>query len=341
MADDPRHEDAERLLANLSPLWDDTERRFVVVLASLTVGRAAVRQAIAAYQRSVAALQKGIAEHGAEFARDGVLRQYVKGWQDGLSVRAPDVKTAEKMAVDTYEDFLANSVQAGRTSDKFARIVRRLSAQEIPRAMSGGDRTAIQAGRALQKDLEEQYGAFTVRYANGAEHSIQEWAQMAARTHSAEAYNTGNLASHKDAGVEYVEVFDGSGCGWTTHDDPDKAAGTVRSLDDAQAHVLSHPRCRRSFAARLDVTTDAEAKTAKSLVAPESRADQIESEKEQAATTARRRTGSVTKARQRQARWEARAARAAGRPGRGASAEARAEEQFTTAAERLRKEAGA
>lgn len=51
-------------------------------------------------------------------------------------------------------------------------------------------------------------------------------------------------------------------CGWTSHDDPDKANGTVRHIDDAENHPISHPRCARSFAPRPDVTSQAEADAA-------------------------------------------------------------------------------
>ncbi|MFF3919455.1 hypothetical protein ACFYZB_39715 [Streptomyces sp. NPDC001852] len=51
-----------------------------------------------------------------------------------------------------------------------------------------------------------------------------------------------------------MEVFDGADCGWTSHKDPDKAGGTLRAVEKAAQWPISHPRCRRAFGARPDVT---------------------------------------------------------------------------------------
>ena len=50
---------------------------------------------------------------------------------------------------------------------------------------------------------------------------------------------------YASAGVTHVRIIDGPDCGWTSHDDPDKANGSIRTLDEAQERPLSHPRCRR------------------------------------------------------------------------------------------------
>ncbi|MFI8930585.1 hypothetical protein ACIG3E_23260 [Streptomyces sp. NPDC053474] len=72
-------------------------------------------------------------------------------------------------------------------------------------------------------------------------------------TKSAVAYNAGTLNRARQAGVRQVEVFDGGDCGWTSHQDPDKATGTLRSVEEAAERPISHPRCHRSFGPRPDV----------------------------------------------------------------------------------------
>tara|TARA_S200002703_G_scaffold159912_1_gene175454 strand:- start:20221 stop:20985 length:765 start_codon:yes stop_codon:yes gene_type:complete len=74
-----------------------------------------------------------------------------------------------------------------------------------------------------------------------------------ARTELALADQQAATDRYRAAGVQAVEVFDGSGCGWTYHDDPDKANGTIRTLRQAEAQPLSHPNCRRSFMPVTDV----------------------------------------------------------------------------------------
>lgn len=75
-------------------------------------------------------------------------------------------------------------------------------------------------------------------------------ARTIALTETANAYNQASLAGYATTGlVEKVEVFDGDGCGWTSHDDPDLANGSIRTLDEGQRQVIAHPRCQRAFGA--------------------------------------------------------------------------------------------
>lgn len=77
------------------------------------------------------------------------------------------------------------------------------------------------------------------------------WANRAdtiALTETANAYNLSSLAAYGDSGlVEEVDVYDGPGCGWTEHDDPDLADGSRRTLDEADQYPEAHPNCQRAF----------------------------------------------------------------------------------------------
>lgn len=74
-------------------------------------------------------------------------------------------------------------------------------------------------------------------------------AHTVALTESATAYNLSSLAAYKDSGiVDEVRIFDGVPCGWTSHDDPDQANGSIRTLAAAQAQPISHPNCQRAWA---------------------------------------------------------------------------------------------
>jgi hypothetical protein len=69
-----------------------------------------------------------------------------------------------------------------------------------------------------------------------------------ALTETATVYNQAALGGYVASGlVDGVMVFDGADCGWTSHTDPDLAAGTIRTLDEAKAYPTAHPRCQRAF----------------------------------------------------------------------------------------------
>lgn len=75
---------------------------------------------------------------------------------------------------------------------------------------------------------------------------------LIAQTETGNAFNRSALAGYASTGlVDFVEVFDGPDCGWTTHSDPDLAHGSIRSVQEAMQHALSHPRCQRAFGAAL------------------------------------------------------------------------------------------
>lgn len=70
-------------------------------------------------------------------------------------------------------------------------------------------------------------------------------AETIARTEMALACQAAAHDRYAVAGVTEVDITDGEGCGWTSHDDPDKADGTRRSLGEALAYPVAHPNCRR------------------------------------------------------------------------------------------------
>lgn len=64
---------------------------------------------------------------------------------------------------------------------------------------------------------------------------------MLIRTKTGEAYNLGSLEAQEMLGVGSFEIFDGSGCGLTSHQDPVKALGRIVDKETALKYPLSHP----------------------------------------------------------------------------------------------------
>lgn len=120
-------------------------------------------------------------------------------------------------------------------------------------------RTAQQAGRELARNIDLARGLVgdltLVDYRDGTQRRLSDYADMLIRTTVSTAQNGGTLTQARGNGWEWVEVFDGADCGWTSHKDPDRANGKIVHIDEANMHMLSHPRCRRAFGLRPDITS--------------------------------------------------------------------------------------
>ena len=170
----------------------------------------------------------------------------------------PHREAAQSLATRTWDDVAAHLRDMDTGGRRAIRELARTSARDI--VLEG--RTAAQSGRDLARWAADQ-GIGSVTYRNGAVHTIADYADTMARTVSATAYNDGTFTQLGQDGIEWVEVFDGPDCGWTSHDDPDKANGTVRPIGDAIENSLSHPRCARSFSGRPDIVSQSAADRAK------------------------------------------------------------------------------
>ncbi|MQY11443.1 hypothetical protein SRB5_15610 [Streptomyces sp. RB5] len=163
------------------------------------------------------------------------------------------VEALQSLAADTYADFLRCSQEQQRIANALYRAVREAARREVPQ-LGAGYTTGRQAAKALADRLATDHQLTHVVYRNGARVPVRAWAEAATLTKSAVAYNAGTLNRSREAGVTVVEVFDSADCGWTSHQDPDKANRTLRGVEEAAEWPISHPRCRRGFGPRPDVT---------------------------------------------------------------------------------------
>lgn len=291
---DPR-EIAAALSAVLGDAWDRIEREYQLVLASVDLGRNdLVLAQLDEFKAAVTEFQRVVDVQARAFAQSSLPALYATGAQ-ASDPRATfvwtqsDIDALTSLASDSYGDFLRRSQDAGRTSEQFAAAVRDAAKKELPQ-LAAGRSTSTQAATALRNRLEQEHGISAAVYADGSLHSMREYTQMAALTKGAVAYNFGALNRVSASGAKFVEVFDGPDCGWTTHDDPDTANGTVRSLQAAFAFPISHPRCVRSFGGRPDILNADMAAAAKSSIPEETQAANREAEAARHADAAARAT---------------------------------------------------
>lgn len=238
-------------------------------------------------------LQRSIETNMAELdaqAREWVQTQLIRPYAMGAAAGAAELSqpaaavwnqlprdAISRMATDMLGDLLKSTRFVRRTTKT---LIRAIGRDQVLAKLTQGQ-TAVQAGRRMAQILEQR-GIHAIRYANGSRHGLKEYAEMLIRTKTGEAYNLGSLEAQEVLGVGFFEIFDGSGCGLTSHQDPVKALGRIVDKDTALKYPLSHPNCRRSFGARPDVQTAAHAEQASSHVTAEQVADNTAADRERA-----------------------------------------------------------
>lgn len=139
-----------------------------------------------------------------------------------------------------YADLTARVSEALRRARAFLRAVQ--------------DAARDTTGHVNITQIRRDHPLDTVIYSNNARHPVDSWALTAITW---QAVTTANTAAARTAldelGTEFVEIRDGANCGWTSHDDPDRANRTVRTVQDALAHPTSHAHCVRELLPRVDL----------------------------------------------------------------------------------------
>lgn len=124
--------------------------------------------------------------------------------------------------------------------------------ETIRRAQAFG--RAVRAGATSPdgidtRALQQAYPIAFVVYSNLSRYPVAAWLASALTAQVATAANTGAVNTARDELEVYLlEVIDGDECGWTSHEDPDLANGTVRTVDDCGQYPIAHPGCIREFA---------------------------------------------------------------------------------------------
>jgi hypothetical protein len=201
-----------------------------------------------------------------------------------FSFTAPHRAAVQALARDTYSDMLTATAHVDEDAKAF---VRRVSRQIAATKLTAGD-SAAQSARDLKRSLEREFrgrGIGAITYRDGSRHSFGEYAEMAMRTKTAQAYNAGTLNTSRAAGIEIFEILDGALCGLTAHHDSQLANGMIVDSRTANDWPLSHPACRRAFSPRPDLSAMdlSDAPSERSVTTAPQRSDQAAFERELAA----------------------------------------------------------
>lgn len=212
---------------------------------------ARLRAAIAAFNTSLGVFDRAARAFAERWASTDLPLIYREGaWtlldnadrrQSTFTWTARHQAAVTGLSAQYYADLIARIQEALRRARAFLR-----AAQDASRDPSRG-RFDIAA-------LRREHPLDTVVYANNARHPVDAWARAAITWQAVTTANTAACRTALDElGVSYVEVSDGAACGWASHDDPDRAHRTLRTVQDALAHPSAHPACVREFLPRMDL----------------------------------------------------------------------------------------
>lgn len=245
--------DAVNRLRQAWAILISAQNRLLDTLAGIRPGRSAgprVRAAIAVFNTSLAAFNRAAGAFAERWAAQDLPVIYREGaWtlldnagrrQSVFSWTARHQAAITGLSAQYYADITSRIQEALRRARAFLR-----AAQDAARGTA--DQLDIEA-------LRQDHPLDTVIYANNNHHPVDAWARSCITW---QAVTTANSAAARTAldqlGVEWLEVRDGPECGWTSHDDPDRANRTLRTVQDALAYPSAHPHCVREFLPRLDL----------------------------------------------------------------------------------------
>lgn len=255
---DEVHRLGDELIERIRAAWDHIVAEHEELLALAAAGKASRRRAVA-FAAMVERLMREVERAAAAWVRASLPAVYAQGAADagvGSFVWGTTHTDAMRaLAGEMWDDVLGATRFVSRRAKQ---LIRSLGRVETARTIVESQ-TAVQGGRNLARSLRER-GIWAVTYRDGSRHGLAEYSEMLIRTQSAKAYNAGTVNQAVGNGVRFFECFDGFDCGLVTHDDADKANGTIRDAATAAAYSISHPRCRRAWGARPDVTDPSQAK---------------------------------------------------------------------------------
>ncbi|MFF8840465.1 hypothetical protein [Streptomyces sp. NPDC015130] len=235
------------------------QQTLLTVLARIRPGRtaqAAIRAADAAFQQAIAAFDRTAMGLIERWAATDLPTAYRAGGAEALTLADRDPgqwtwtprhqTTITALSAQYYTDLTNRVREAVRRARAFLR-----DALTAARGRVDQFRRTPWPGRAA---LLDAHPLDTVIYAGNTRHPAAAWAHAAIAWQTYTTANTGLLRTTADeVGANWIEVRDGPGCGWKSHKDDDEADGSLRTIQDALAHPVAHPHCRRSFRPRPDV----------------------------------------------------------------------------------------
>ncbi len=139
---------------------------------------------------------------------------------------AVDVDAVTHIATDAMDPL----PRATRGAREDVKVMIREVVRDRVRAKVVIGQTAVDADRDLAAELAER-GVTAVTCSDGRRVTRPQYAEMVVRTKTAEAHQEGGFNQGERLGIEWWEVMDGPGCGWSSHDAPQTADRRPQTAD--------------------------------------------------------------------------------------------------------------
>jgi len=244
--------DAAKRLAVAWRILSRAQTTLLDTLAAIRPGRQAaarIRAAALAFRQHLAEYDRAVAAFIERWAATDLPLAYREGALSMLDAadrphRSWSWTTRHQSSITTlssqyYADLMGRLQEGMRRGRAFLRAATDAARTRV---------TQLSVGRFDREALRTEHPLDTVIYRNDARHPVESWASAALSWQAVTTANTGSLTTaYEQLASTQVEVRDGSGCGWRSHDDSDLADGTYRDINDALAHPVAHPACVREF----------------------------------------------------------------------------------------------
>ena len=165
-------------------------------------------------------------------------------WAPGLRY---GIENTSELGTDVW-GFRANGLPLLQGTREYAAIIETMgeritqvnesTRQTIMRMLADGVASGA-GGRTLAARIEAIVPAIQGRISSPAR------ARVIARTEAAFASAQSSVTTYELAGVGFVDIVDGPGCGWASHNGSPVAMGLRVTVGQYQQTPLSHPNCRR------------------------------------------------------------------------------------------------
>ncbi|GAA0501506.1 hypothetical protein [Streptomyces olivaceiscleroticus] len=244
-------EDATGRITAAWRILTTAQERLLAALARIRPGRgatAAIRTATGVFQRQLASFDRAVTAFAERWASQDLPLAYREG---AFTMLENADRPTSRWAWTRRHQEAVTALSAQYYSDLMSRL------QEALRRARAFLRAAQDAARGVTFDpdqLRAEHPLDRVIYAGDHRHPVHAWAEAALSWQTVATANAGAARTAlDDLNISYLEVRDGSGCGWSEHNDPDLADRTLRTVQDALAHPAAHPRCIREFLPRMDL----------------------------------------------------------------------------------------